>query len=342
LIAEAVDKVIRKADFLHGQILTIDPNEITLFRSPQGNFSLRLFIWEPGKTYPVHDHGSWGVVGAWAGIVEEIKYRRLDDGNRVGYADLAVKNKAALSPGELTAVLPLNEGTHQMGAKEQKKPNEVTAAELISRTLVKTIRKTNPDWSSSGYICNSDLNHARANYVKDVLEKEKGELSALEEQIINSLKEQELLSKNINIEFDQQLTYGERLADRLADFAGSWSFITIFFGVLLLWIAINTIVLIWRPFDPYPFILLNLILSCLAAMQAPVIMMSQNRQETKDRLRAEHDYQVNLKAELEIRNLHDKLDHILTNQWQRLLEIQEMQMELMEQIVNKETLGKDA
>jgi uncharacterized membrane protein len=215
--------------------------------------------------------------------------------------------------------------------KEQKKPNEVTAAELISRTLVKTIRKTNPDWSSSGYICNSDLNHARANYVKDVLEKEKGELSALEEQIINSLKEQELLSKNINIEFDQQLTYGERLADRLADFAGSWSFITIFFGVLLLWIAINTIVLIWRPFDPYPFILLNLILSCLAAMQAPVIMMSQNRQETKDRLRAEHDYQVNLKAELEIRNLHDKLDHLLTNQWQRLLEIQEMQGGLLAQ-----------
>jgi len=191
--------------------------------------------------------------------------------------------------------------------KEQKKPNEVTAAELISRPLVKTIRKTHPDWSSSGYICNSDLNHTRANYVKDVLEKEKGELSALEEQIINSLKEQELLSKNINIEFDQQLTYGERLADRFAEFAGSWSFITIFFGVLLLWIAINTIVLIWRPFDPYPFILLNLILSCLAAMQAPVIMMSQNRQETKDRLQAEHDYQVNLKAELEIRNLHDKL-----------------------------------
>jgi len=226
--------------------------------------------------------------------------------------------------------------------KEQKKPNEVTAAELISRPLVETIRKTHPDWSSSGYICNSDLNHARANYVKNVLEKEKGELSALEKQIISSLKEQELLSKNINIEFDQQLAFGERFADRLAELAGSWSFIMIFFGVLLLWIVINTIVLIWKPFDPYPFILLNLILSCLAAMQAPVIMMSQNRQETKDRLRAEHDYQVNLKAELEIRNLHDKLDHLLTNQWQRLLEIQEMQMELMEQIVNKETLGKDA
>jgi len=116
LIAEAVDKVFREADFLHGQILTIDPNEITLFRSPQGNFSLRFFIWEPGIAYPAHDHGSWGVVGAWAGVVEEIKYRRLDDGNREGYADLAVKSKAALSPGELTAVLPLNEGIHQMGA----------------------------------------------------------------------------------------------------------------------------------------------------------------------------------------------------------------------------------
>jgi len=116
LIAEAVDKVIRNDDFLSGQILTIDPNEITLHRSSQGNFSLRLFIWEPGVIYPVHDHGSWGVVGAWAGTVEESKYRRLDDGNREGYADLALKNKAALATGELTAVLPLNDGIHQMGA----------------------------------------------------------------------------------------------------------------------------------------------------------------------------------------------------------------------------------
>ena len=202
-------------------------------------------------------------------------------------------------------------------------------AELIREPLVETIRKTYPDWSSSGFICISDLNQFRAKYVEDVLAKDKGELSVLEEQVVNSLKEHELLSKDINIEFDRKLTLGERLADKMAEYAGSWRFIGIFFGVLLLWIALNSIVLIWRPFDPYPFILLNLILSCIAAVQAPIIMMSQNRQESKDRLRSEYDYRVNLKAELEIRHLHEKMDHLLINQWQRLLEIQEMQMDLM-------------
>lgn len=219
--------------------------------------------------------------------------------------------------------------------KRQKKLSDVISAELISKPLVETIRNTHPDWSSSGYICTSDLNHLRANYVRSVLEKEKGELIALEEQIIRSLKEQELLSKNINLEYEEKLTLGERLADRLAEFAGSWVFISIFASVLLLWIAINSIVLLSRPFDPYPFILLNLVLSCIAAMQAPIIMMSQNRQEAKDRVRAEHDYQVNLKAELEIRYLHEKIDHLLSNQLMRLLEIQEIQMELMEELTSK-------
>lgn len=203
-------------------------------------------------------------------------------------------------------------------------------AELIREPLVETIRKTYPDWSSSsGFICISDLDQFRAKYVEDVLAKDKGELSVLEEQVVNSLKEHDLISKDINIEFDRKLTLGERLADKMAEYAGSWRFIGIFFGVLLLWIALNSIVLIWRPFDPYPFILLNLILSCIAAVQAPIIMMSQNRQESKDRLRSEYDYRVNLKAELEIRHLHEKMDHLLINQWQRLLEIQEMQMDLM-------------
>jgi uncharacterized membrane protein len=219
--------------------------------------------------------------------------------------------------------------------KEQKKQSEVIPAELVREPLVETIRKTHPDWSPSGYICIADLNHFRAQYVKDVLETGKGELSQLEEQVVKSLKEQELLSKNINIEFDQKLSLGEHMADRLAEFAGSWRFIIMFFSVLILWIAINSIVLILRPFDPYPFILLNLVLSCLAAMQAPVIMMSQNRQEAKDRMRAEHDYLVNLKAELEIRHLHEKIDHLLKNQWNRLLEIQDIQMELMEEFTHK-------
>jgi uncharacterized membrane protein len=219
--------------------------------------------------------------------------------------------------------------------KEQKKRSEVIPAELIREPIVETIRKTHPDWSSSGFICISDLNQFRANYVKNVLEKEKGEISTIEEQVIRSVKENELLSKNINTEFEQKLTFGERLADKIADFGGSWNFIVIFGGVLILWVAVNSIILIWRPFDPYPFILLNLVLSCLAAVQAPVILMSQNRQESRDRLRSEHDYLINLKAELEIRHLHEKIDHLLMNQWQRLLEIQEIQMELMEELTHK-------
>jgi uncharacterized membrane protein len=218
---------------------------------------------------------------------------------------------------------------------KRKKPSEVIPAELIREPVVKIIRKTHPDWSSSGFICISDLNHFRAKYVEDIIRRDKGEISALEKQVVKSLEEQGLLSENVNIVFDRRLTLGERLADRLADYAGSWRFISIFFAVLILWIAINSVVLIWKPFDPYPFILLNLLLSCLAAIQAPVIIMSQNRQETKDRLRAENDYRVNLKAEVEIRHLHEKMDHLLINQWQRLLEIQEVQTELMEEVARK-------
>jgi uncharacterized membrane protein len=223
--------------------------------------------------------------------------------------------------------------------KGQKKLSEVIPAELVREAVVETIRKTYPDWSSSGFICISDLNQFRANYVKNVLEKEKGEISTIEEQVIRSVKENELLSKNINTEFEQKLTFGERLADKIADFGGSWNFIVIFGGVLLLWVAVNSMIIISRPFDPYPFILLNLVLSCLAAIQAPVILMSQNRQESRDRLRSEHDYLINLKAELEIRHLHEKIDHLLMNQWQRLLEIQQIQMELMEELAHKTARG---
>ncbi|MBM3236626.1 DUF1003 domain-containing protein [Candidatus Poribacteria bacterium] len=224
--------------------------------------------------------------------------------------------------------------------KEQKKLTEVIPAQLIREPIAETIRKTYPDWSTSGFICISDLNHFRTEYVQDVLETEKGELSTLEEQVVKSLEEHELLSENINIEFEQQLTFGERLADKIAEFGGSWRFIIIFFVMLSLWIAINSLTLILKPFDPYPFILLNLILSCLASIQAPIIMMSQNRQEAKDRLRAEHDYRINLKAELEIRHLHEKIDHLLMHQWQRLLEIQEIQMELMEELSRKTPQGR--
>jgi len=175
----------------------------------------------------------------------------------------------------------------------------------------------------------------RAKYVHALLESEKGELTFLEHEVLESLQKQELLSANVDFEFEKQRTLGERMADRLAVFGGSWKFL-IYFGVfLVLWIVMNSLVLYRRPADPYPFIFLNLMLSCLAAVQAPIIMMSQNRQETKDRLRSQHDYQVNLKAELEIRNLHEKMDHLLSNQWERLIQIQELQLELLSELGRK-------
>ena len=131
------------------------------------------------------------------------------------------------------------------------------------------------------------------------------------------------------------MTFGERLSDRMAEFGGSWKFLIIFCAVLIVWIATNGVLIARRAFDPYPFILLNLILSCLAAAQAPIIMMSQNRAEARDRLRAESDYKINLKAELEIRHLHEKLDHLLRRQYNRLFEIQQIQIELLEELGRK-------
>jgi uncharacterized membrane protein len=187
-------------------------------------------------------------------------------------------------------------------------------------------------WSEEGWICSKDLQKFRHEYVRSLLEDEKGELTAIEREVLESLRQQETLSRNPDEELQSALTTGQRLADRIAAVGGSWRFITLFAIVLLVWIVINTIVLAARPFDPYPFILLNLVLSCLAAIQAPVIMMSQNRQEARDRLQAMRDYQVNLKAELEIRHLHQKLDHLLSHQWARLVEIQEIQMELINEV----------
>jgi uncharacterized membrane protein len=215
---------------------------------------------------------------------------------------------------------------------QKKDLSEVWPGELVRGEVQEAIKKKHPDWDSRGYICFQDLNHFRAEYVEDVLEEEAGEISTLQEEVLDSLKEHEILSKNINLEFEQELTPWEKLSDKVATFGGSWSFILGFGLTLVIWVTINTVALLRQPFDPYPYILLNLVLSCLAAVQAPVILMSQNRQEAKDRLRSEHDYQVNLKAELEIRHLNEKMDLLLNTQWRRLLEIQRIQMEVMEEL----------
>lgn len=214
---------------------------------------------------------------------------------------------------------------------------EVVPAGSVGSAVADIIRRDHPDWSDEGYICRPDLNHYRARYVEELLEKEKGEVSSLEEKVIFAMKERSVLSEDTSAAFDRQLTLGERAADRFANFAGSWTFIILFFAVLIVWIAVNSVLLLFRPFDPYPFILLNLVLSCLAAVQAPVIIMSQNRQEDRDRLQARHDYQVDLKAELEIRNLNEKIDYLLVTQGERLLEIQKIQVELMEEIARQKS-----
>jgi len=203
---------------------------------------------------------------------------------------------------------------------------------LVRPAVAELILKEIGSWSEDGWICSDDLQKFRHKHVQELLEAEKGELTTLEKEVLESLRQQEILSRDPEEELQSGLTKGQRLADRIAAVGGSWRFIASFAIVLFIWIVINTAVLVSRPFDPYPFILLNLLLSCVAAIQAPVIMMSQNRQEARDRLHARRDYQVNLKAELEIRHLNQKLDHLLSHQWERLVEIQEIQMELISEV----------
>jgi uncharacterized membrane protein len=216
-----------------------------------------------------------------------------------------------------------------------KSPNSGMIAELIRPSLLEFVKKGMPGLDSKGFICFDDLGEFRKDYVKEVLQDEIGELSALDQEVIESLEQHEILSSNIEKQFEKKLTVGERLSDRIAEFGGSWKFLITFGAIIFLWIGANVALLVTRAFDPYPFILLNLILSCLAAVQAPVIMMSQNRAEARDRLRAENDYKVNLKAELEIRHLHEKIDHLLRKQYNRLFEIQQIQFELLEEIGRK-------
>lgn len=196
-------------------------------------------------------------------------------------------------------------------------------SELIERDV--------SNWRDGSYICRDDLATYRRRYVEALLEDERGELGALERQVLRSFEQGQTVSQNPEYLIAEALTFGQRMADRVATFGGSWTFILSFLVVLAIWMAFNVAGVLAQPFDPYPFILLNLVLSCVAALQAPVIMMSQSRKDAKDRLRAENGYQVNLKAELEIRQLHEKIDHQLARQWERLAEMQQIQIEILEE-----------
>jgi uncharacterized membrane protein len=161
------------------------------------------------------------------------------------------------------------------------------------------------------------------------------QLGEQEKKVAHHLAERTPISRNVAQDLSQQMTFGQRLADKVAAFGGSWTFISIFAVVLVIWVLLNSFILITyrKPFDPYPYILLNLFLSMLAAIQAPIILMSQNRQAYKDRLSAEHDYEVNLKSELEIMALHEKIDLLREKQWGELISIQQEQLKLLSQLI---------
>jgi uncharacterized membrane protein len=194
------------------------------------------------------------------------------------------------------------------------------------------IRQQVPELKDDSNLSDSQLNELRKTYIEQLLQEELGELSEVEKTVARSIGSKKIISASIHSRKNKQPTAGEILADKVASFGGSWKFIIIFFTFLTAWMLANIWWLHNKGFDPYPFILLNLLLSCIAAIQAPIIMMSQNRQEAKDRNRAEHDYKINLKAEVEIRMLHEKIDHMLLHQNKRLFEIQKVQIELMESI----------
>lgn len=203
--------------------------------------------------------------------------------------------------------------------------------EAVRPAVSRLIEADHPGWAEGKFICQDDLSDARRAYVEALLEEERGELGEIERQVVAALADNQIVSQNVSEDADDRLTLGDRVADRVAAFGGSWRFIVGFMAVLFLWMGVNVLSVFRQPFDPFPFILLNLVLSTLAALQAPIIMMSQRRQEEKDRLRAENDYRVNLKAELEIRQLHEKIDHQLARQWEKLAELQKIQIELLEE-----------
>lgn len=216
---------------------------------------------------------------------------------------------------------------------EEKLLTECYKASELPDNLLKLIQSHYPGIQPTDFISIDEVQPFRRKLLEKIIEEEIKEMSRIDEIISNTVKKEEKISRDIDKEFDTQLSYGERLSDSIASFGGSWRFIILFGIILFVWIIIN--LLVAKPLDPFPFILLNLILSTIAALQAPVIMMSQNRQETKDRLRSRHDYMVNLKAEIEISSLNEKLDRLLKERWTRLLEVQQIQFELMQETLDK-------
>lgn len=220
-------------------------------------------------------------------------------------------------------------------SKQEIEQGEDVKGKDIREGIFNLIKSDFPDFDGDSFITIDELNQYRRLYLTSLITQEKGEIAVIDRDVMEAIKNNSILSENIQDEIEADLTFGQKLADSVAAFGGSWTFIITFFSFILIWMIVNIWFLATRPFDPFPFILLNLILSCLAAIQAPIIMMSQNRQEQKDRQRGEHDYKINLKAELEIKLLSEKIDHLLVHQNKKLLEIQEIQTDYLEDLMKE-------
>lgn len=251
------------------------------------------------------------------------------DDDRVAEAPSAALSTLA-DPAGAAVAASKKRGICAISGQEMARRNLVEVGTLRP-ALADHIRADFPDMPDHALISLKELARYRTRYVEEILREEHGEYSDLDREVAESIARQETIAENTEDDFEEHRTLGERFSDNLASFGGSWAFLISFGFVLVVWMGINGLMGETKAFDPYPFILLNLVLSCIAAVQAPIIMMSQKRQESKDRLRSLNDYQVNLKAELEIRHLHEKMDHLVTRQWQRLAEIQQVQLEMLQE-----------
>jgi uncharacterized membrane protein len=243
--------------------------------------------------------------------------------------------------GEREAPAPAANGRRCVLCGRYGKRHDYVPAAAVRPQVAAHIAEKFPDtWTGSGFICRTCLNVERGDYVVSRLEQERGSLSAVEADVARKAGESLILAEHLDEEFARQTTFGQRAADATARIGGSWAFVIAFGFVLATWIGINSFVLAGHAFDPYPYILLNLALSCLAALQAPIIMMAQNRQAARDRAQADQDFRVNLQAEIAVLNLHEKVDHLLHAQWERLVELQQIQIDLIEEIAESRGRGR--
>lgn len=216
---------------------------------------------------------------------------------------------------------------------KEKSVKDVTPGDIIRISMVSMIKKAYPDFDNNGFICKNDLNSIRAKYVEGLFDKESGELSDIEKQVVENIKDQEIITKSLHDQSNESSSKWDVVSDKIATFGGSWKFIGIFFTFMVIWMILNAVLYSsGKAWDSYPYILLNLILSCVASIQAPIIMMSNNRMEKRERLRAESEYQINLKAEIGVRNLNEKMDHMLFKQWEKNKEIQTLMLELTHEL----------